>query len=290
MQSNILSDILHYIDFLRGCGYNVTLSGFESNFEPYTAQLLPYEVHLHKVCYFLKSNPATAGMCVANKALLMRTQFEKPQYGSCYAGVEEYRIPVFWENMRLICINVSGYRGKLEDSEENRQQLCKLCGKEFETACQELSENVPEVEEIMACIKPLEYMILALYKECRQIQMNHVELPSRAVYLKAMAYIYEHYMHDISCDKIAQQLGFSSSYLRAVFQKEGDIPISRMITQVRLARARELLQNTNLRISEIAMQCGFGDSNYFSAVFHRTLGLSPRQYRLSVDKKGGEVK
>lgn len=51
-----------------------------------------------------------------------------------------------------------------------------------------------------------------------------------------------------------------------------------LITEIRLNEATKLLRNPNIRINEVAFSCGFSDSNYFSKVFKKHLGMTPREY------------
>ncbi len=61
--------------------------------------------------------------------------------------------------------------------------------------------------------------------------------------------------------------------------------INQYLRQVRICHAQYLLQHSRLLIGEIAMQCGFEDSNYFSVVFTRETGMTPSQWRhLSAQK------
>lgn len=71
----------------------------------------------------------------------------------------------------------------------------------------------------------------------------------------------------------------SSSNLMRVFRKAtGQTPIEYLI-RLRIQKAMELLSGTDLTITEIAMQIGFNDSNYFTRQFRRVVGESPRQFR-----------
>ena len=55
--------------------------------------------------------------------------------------------------------------------------------------------------------------------------------------------------------------------------------INQYLRQIRICHAQYLLQHSRLMISEISMQCGFEDSNYFSVVFTRETGMTPSQWR-----------
>ena len=56
------------------------------------------------------------------------------------------------------------------------------------------------------------------------------------------------------------------------------------VTNKRLEKAKKLLENTNYTISEIAEQVSYEDTNYFSVVFKRNVGITPREYRIKYQK------
>lgn len=281
MYSDILNEIFNYIDFLRSSGYFISLSGFGYNFEPYTSKLLNYEIHLHSVCFYLKQNASTSDKCILNKKRLNSTIVTEPYYSCCYAGVEEYVIPVFYQDKCIIRINVSGYRGKIDKSKKFATRLEKLCSKNFHNLYLELSTSVPTLDEVMRFVSPLKYMIIELYKHCQSLNDKVSKLSvTRQVYLKALHYINENYSEQISCDSLSSELRYSSSYIQYVFKKEGNTTIKARIIKTRLEKAKHLLSHTQISITDIAFACGFLDSNYFSTAFKNKYGVSPKQYRL----------
>ena len=279
MKNTALADIINYIEFLRSCGHHISLSNFENRFEPYTEELLPYEIHLHSVCSYLKQNNATLGKCVLNKRKLNKTEISKPLYSCCYAGVEEYVIPIIFEKKTLMCVNISGFRDTLQKSKYRMEQIASLCDNHFAEAYSELSDSPPTLEYVMSFVKPLEYMVIELYKNCLEKNNKETATQTKSIYLKAMEYIHENYMHKISCDTVAREMNYSPSYLRYIFKKECNSSVNKQINEVRLQRAKYLLLNTTLNITEIALCCGFCDSNYFSTVFKSRYGAPPKSYK-----------
>ena len=83
----------------------------------------------------------------------------------------------------------------------------------------------------------------------------------------------------VDLDLLARIAHMSSrNFIRSFKAATGSSPIAYVI-QLRVNRAASLLRRTDLTITEIAFQAGFGDSNYFARQFRRLLGVTPSQYR-----------
>ena len=101
---------------------------------------------------------------------------------------------------------------------------------------------------------------------------------------KACEYIEENIDKDISLDQLADYLGINNFYLSKLFKDEkGDNYIS-YVTELRLEKARKLLRDDSLIIKEITSMVGYKDQNYFSKLFKQRYGLSPSEYRETLNK------
>ncbi|HEI8865482.1 HTH-type transcriptional activator RhaR [Serratia sp. AKBS12] len=67
--------------------------------------------------------------------------------------------------------------------------------------------------------------------------------------------------------------------LKLLFRQQTGMTISHYLRQLRLCQAKRLLRRSDYLIGEVAARCGFEDSNYFSVVFAREAGMTPREYR-----------
>ncbi|STR17235.1 L-rhamnose operon transcriptional activator RhaR [Klebsiella aerogenes] len=83
-------------------------------------------------------------------------------------------------------------------------------------------------------------------------------------------------------ERFCEQEGGSERALRQQFRQQTGMTINHYLRQLRICHAQYLLQHTERLIGDIAMQCGFEDSNYFSVVFSREIGMSPGQWRSAV--------
>ena len=78
---------------------------------------------------------------------------------------------------------------------------------------------------------------------------------------------------------MAQAINISANYLSALFSQKMEVSFVEYLTQKRMNRAKQLLQRTNMRSSEIAYEVGYRDPRYFSFVFRKTQGCTPRAFR-----------
>ena len=82
----------------------------------------------------------------------------------------------------------------------------------------------------------------------------------------------------LSSQMIADQLKLSDGYLRKMFREEMGVTLSDYILQFRIDKARGLLLKESAKISGIYEELGFSSSQYFSTVFKKKTGFSPKEY------------
>lgn len=92
-------------------------------------------------------------------------------------------------------------------------------------------------------------------------------------------YIYENFTYEISLKSLSRQFAFSESYLSKKFKAVMGMGINKYINYVRILHSEKLLKETDISIMDIAQKCGFTDSNYFSTVFKKSMGITPLKYR-----------
>jgi AraC-like DNA-binding protein len=110
----------------------------------------------------------------------------------------------------------------------------------------------------------------------------HPVSPSRPEALKLRSltmYLEEHLDREISVTEMAKYVNASPSYLRVLFHKVyGQSPVN-YVTKLRISRAMQLLSNADHSITDVAFETGFSDSNYFTRVFHKHVGVCPTTFR-----------
>ena len=96
---------------------------------------------------------------------------------------------------------------------------------------------------------------------------------------RAIRYIEQNYHMDLTLDMVAQELFISSFYLSHLFSKELGVTFLEYLTDVRIQKAKDLIETGNYKVYEIAQKVGYSNENYFSYVFKKVSGYSPSEYK-----------
>ncbi len=115
------------------------------------------------------------------------------------------------------------------------------------------------------------------------IQAANAEPP---VIAKAKKYIEEHHAENLSLGQVAQAVHTSVFYFCKLFKKATGLHFTEQVSRVRTEKAKNLLLNPNLRVTEIAYEVGFQSLTHFNRVFKKVVGESPTAYRGHLPKSG----
>lgn len=111
---------------------------------------------------------------------------------------------------------------------------------------------------------------------------NYSRIGYSSLVQSCLDYIDFHYTENLSLDSMAKMCSVSNSYLSSLFKREVHMTLTDYINSTRIRQSLILLNTTALPIQDIAIQCGFTDTNYFTRIFKKFQGKSPRSYRNSI--------
>ncbi|WP_332696041.1 response regulator transcription factor [Halalkalibacter lacteus] len=101
-------------------------------------------------------------------------------------------------------------------------------------------------------------------------------------------YIRKNYQKDIKLQDIADRFFLSREYISRKFKQEFQETITDYVTNIRIKKAKDLLENPYLKIYEVAEAVGYQNDKYFIKVFKKIEGITPSEFRHSLASKGGE--
>ncbi len=117
-----------------------------------------------------------------------------------------------------------------------------------------------------------------VYKHCRAMVYKETQISPIA--RRARQYIREHFVDkELTLEAAANSLQVSSVYLSRLIKQELGATFVSLVTQMRINKAIQLLNSTDLPIHEVAEQVGYDTQHYFSTAFKKWVGVSPIQYR-----------
>lgn len=114
---------------------------------------------------------------------------------------------------------------------------------------------------------------------CKQMNvLRNSQILSKPIVL-CIDYIYSHIHNRITVSELSNHLNLSESYLSKLFHKEMGLPISQYILNLKIEKAKNLLQYSEYTIIDIANYLSFSSQSHFIQVFQKFTGLTPHKYR-----------
>lgn len=272
-----LKDISSYIDFLiTKNGLYVTLHGAFVC----VPELVKYNCHFNPYCCFVKTATSNWETCIKNQEKVLKKCEAGEFFGTCHAGVGEFVYPISTDGKVLGFISVSGYRNG-DTSKQKSLHFARKNGVSRETAdnmrSRYLNGVIPSKTSLDAVIHPLLFMLVSYLKKGERFSAN-AELD---LYTKLFNYITAYHNTRITMKELSGKFNCSVSSLSHLFKKRSGMSISEYIEKLRLDEAKWLLSQSRYTVTEVSDCLGFCNSGYFSSVFKRKFGISPKDYRKS---------
>ncbi len=129
--------------------------------------------------------------------------------------------------------------------------------------------------EVLMDIYILELMtLLCRYKLDIAIEYND----ANAIIQDVSGYIASNYSSDLSLSALSKKFSLSEGYLSRKFKMITGMGLNEYITYIRIMNAEKIFKSEKISVTDVAERCGFNDSNYFSTVFKKTLGITPLKF------------
>lgn len=191
----------------------------------------------------------------------------------CHAGLTEAVAPLFYEEEHIGYLMIGQFRADRDQFVPERLQgavsmeaLCRLEKLFYLTPNLDRARIQASAAIVQACAA---YILSERY-----IRFLNDDLAKGI-----RQYLREHYSQPVTLEALSRQFHVSRATLCRSVRENFGKTVGELLLQERIQAAKSLLSGTDLRISEISRQVGIGDYNYFSKIFKRETGRSPREYR-----------
>ena len=230
-------------------------------------------------CRIIRTDPNAAEKCRCCDALACRTasQRRSPYTYRCHAGLTESIVPLYTGNI-LIGYLLFGHVFSYPDHETGWSVISGLCrdyGIDMDAlrdACHE-RPLIPQ-DYITSATHIMQAVASYLCME-RMAYLRHESLPVRID-----EYINRHFTEDINTEALCEYFQVGRTRLYEIARENYGMGIAEHIRRLRIDKAKVLLEEQpRMSVAQIALECGFGDYNYFITVFKKLTGYAPGAYR-----------
>lgn len=237
-------------------------------------------------CALMATRSRSCANCLQMQDQLAQHSVEQPYTITCGAGLCETMVPVRLGD-RLVGYLQTGQIFHKPPTENQFEKTVKLMAERgVDASKQEMRDAYFANRSMPARQHESAVKLLTIFAQHLAILSNQIlvrqENAEPPVITKAKRFIEEHQTEDISLADVAKAVNTSSFYFCKMFRKITGINFTDYLSRLRIERAKNLLLNPNLRISEIAYEVGFQSLTHFNRVFKRILGQAPTDYRLQL--------
>ncbi len=204
------------------------------------------------------------------------------------------------ENLLLIVEETTEVQNILQQIKENIQLQNNSAGiikaqtidfvyslrKQFEMSYEDISVAFTDWNSQIICpllsSPNLDYMfdiICNFIFQLREYSASHHDGYSQRYIARIKQYILDNLSYNINLNDLATEINRNPSYISYIFKHETGQNLFDFITQERMKRAKHLLKNTDLKILDVARECGYEDQSYFSQVFKKYTGSTAGSFR-----------
>ncbi len=234
-------------------------------------------------CSLMSETSRSCAACLQVQERLVAMAVEGARTINCFAGMSDTAVPIRLGNQVIGFLQT----GQVFRKRPTRSQFAKVCQTLEQWGLQYDRRRLEEAFFKTRVLPPRQHesvvRLLTIFAQHLSMISNQVLLQQKnaepPVITRAKEYILEHMAEDLSLARVAKAVNTSTFYFCKMFKKATGINFTDYLSRVRIEKAKNLLLNPNLRVSEIAFEVGFQSLTHFNRVFKKILGQSPTQYR-----------
>lgn len=290
----VLSEYLSYLQ--SKFGVHICLHDFVG-FIPMDKELdqtlQPFMAHINPFCMYIKSDINLMQKCLAMKKKLYDKckKASGPFFGLCHAGSGELIYPITYNNHLIGILNVGIFYEYLPIANYLVERTCKNSQLDVNKAASLFTQST--VERFSQSAEKelhihLNFLCSYLSNCFDKLSANYNlgELLKRShnssedfILSHCLQYIKSNYINSITIASLQALCNCSESYINHLFKRRTGKSVKSYVNTLRINEAKNLLSTTCESISFISSKVGFSDPDYFSRVFSKLTGISPKTYR-----------
>ncbi|MFO1496963.1 MAG: helix-turn-helix domain-containing protein [Verrucomicrobiota bacterium] len=234
-------------------------------------------------CAMMAQKSRTCASCLQVQQKLSENATHEPYTAVCDAGLSDTAVPVRLGE-KLVGFLQTGQVFRRKPSAAQFDRTAKMISESgVEADINRLKGAYFETRVLPPKQYASSVRLLSIFAEHLSMVSNQVVVQQQTaeppVITRAKQFIQEHQGEDLSLGQVAKAVNTSTFYFCKMFKKATGVNFTDYLSRVRIEKAKNLLLNPNLRISEIAYEVGFQSLTHFNRVFKKIVGQSPTEYR-----------
>lgn len=239
--------------------------------------------HENPFCSLMARTNHTCAACLETQQKMETAAREKPATIVCFAGLCDTAVPIRIGDELVGFLQTGQVALRKPTRAKFNQIASQLIDWGTKADLKRLEEayfhtRVLNQKQYDAMVRLLEVFAQHLSIIANQILVQNQNAESPMIQ-RAKQFIQTHKAEDISLGDVAKSVNSSTFYFCKMFKKATGLHFTDYLSRIRIEKAKNLLLNPHLRISEIAFQVGFQSLTHFNRVFRKIVGQSPTAYR-----------
>ena len=215
------------------------------------------------------------------EAVALARMYKEPFFFECHMGMRELIVPIIRLDSLIGIIFVGQCRIEGEDMTLTVRQSAERLGGSPDNFA-ELYSALPLVDRnlLLNTGKLLSEYYEAMITKSETLNFNgDDEKPPALLAERIKNYLDQEYIRGAKLSRVAARFFVNPSYASRTFSRQYGVSIVDYVNRLKIDRAKLLLSTTDIPLGSIALNVGFSDANYFSRLFKKNVGISPREYR-----------
>lgn len=239
-------------------------------------------------CLLAANTPAGCAACRECQRRVLRGAASRgaAQQAACFAGLTDVAVPVMVGEQHVGTL-MSGQVFRREPTERDFLMVARMLGGGLEAAWLKkvrkayFETPVVTADRFQGIIQLVNLFAQYLADHASRLAIAPVEQDPAAV-VRAKEFVQTHAEEPITLGQVVQHVHVSRFYFCKLFKKATGMTLTDYVARVRVEKAKTLLMDPSLRISEVVYAAGFGSIPQFNSVFKRCVGMPPSEYRATL--------
>jgi AraC-like DNA-binding protein len=244
--------------------------------------------HENPFCVLMASRSRSCAACLEVQGELAENPGPAAKTVTCFAGLCDTAVPVRLGNDLIGFLQT----GQVLLKKPSRAQFARTAKQLVEWGLKVDLNQLEEAYFQTRVLSPGQYeamvRLLGIFGQHLSIVANQIAVQQQnaepPAITRAKQFINSHQDDDISLGDVAGAVNTSTFYFCKMFKKATGLNFTDYLSRVRIEKAKNLLLNPNLRVSEIAYAVGFQSLTHFNRMFQKLAGSSPSEYRIRVQR------